>query len=185
MKKIILLLSLAITFSLAWSEKDYQQTNSGITSVEARKHLVVKRNAKGNTLEQQNIIDGYIEDNKPGAIKHLYVISTFTGKVLRYSTVKGKVTSNSKTLSPSTVTPGYRGANRHNRGMLSKVHNKLKRTTEVMQESGTFGSSYPYIFWFDVHGIYHKMLMNHSAYVEISNQPLPVQANGELQVKFK
>ena len=56
---------------------------------------VVQTNLQGVTVEQQNIIDRLKTDNEPGAIKHLYVISPFSGQVLLYSTVKGKITSGS------------------------------------------------------------------------------------------
>ena len=57
----------------------------------------------GYTSEQKNIIERYKRDNLPGSIKHLYVISDASGQVLIYSTVKGKVTSSGKRLTPLTV----------------------------------------------------------------------------------
>src|SRR5256885_1001889 len=57
----------------------------------------------GMTTEQSNIRNRLVEDNKPGSVKHLYIISPDSGQVLIYSTVRGKVTSSGKRLSPRTV----------------------------------------------------------------------------------
>jgi hypothetical protein len=57
----------------------------------------------GLTVEQRNIRDRLKIDNLPGSIKHLYVISAYSGQVLLYSTVRGKITSGGKRLTPSMV----------------------------------------------------------------------------------
>jgi hypothetical protein len=55
----------------------------------------------GRTLEQSNVAKRLQLENKPGAIQHIYIMSAYSGQVLLYSTVKGKVTSSGKRLSPS------------------------------------------------------------------------------------
>src|SRR3989344_3178655 len=68
----------------------------------------VEVGSDGMTAEQRNI-DQRIRLEKPGAIKHLYVISPYSGQVLIYSTVKGKVTSSGKRLSPIQAASGEGG----------------------------------------------------------------------------
>ncbi len=63
----------------------------------------VAAQSDGLTIEQQNIKHRIELENMPGSIKHLYVFSAYSGQCLLYSTVKGKVTSSGKRLTPSTV----------------------------------------------------------------------------------
>lgn len=179
MKKIILLIALSAYLFAGWGGKDQEKTANGISAKHAKSQLVVRTNSNGNTLEQQNIIDSYKVENTPGAIKHLYVISNFTGKIIRYSTVKGKVTDNAKGLQPSETT----GAGVSY--MKFDLNGVTERTNQVMQESGTYGTSSPYIYWFDTKGVYNKLWMNTSATVTVSNQPLPISASGEIVMKFQ
>jgi hypothetical protein len=76
---------------------------SGIKVVSAEHRGLVKTDEKGHTIEQRNIMERLKTDNTPGAIKHLYVISAFSGQVLLYSPVRGKVTSSGKRLSPAQI----------------------------------------------------------------------------------
>lgn len=52
---------------------------------------------------EENIAKKLTEDNKIGSIKYLYIVSAYSGDVLIYSTVKGKVTSSGKRISPYSV----------------------------------------------------------------------------------
>lgn len=75
------------------------KSSSGVT----RKATQVATDADGWTQEQKNIADRLKVDNTPGAIKHLYIISPYSGQTILYSTVKSKVTSGGKRLTPNTV----------------------------------------------------------------------------------
>jgi len=154
-----------------------ETTSNGISTTDAKTKLIVKKQSDGMTLEQANIVKSYEVENRPGAIKHLYVISPYSGKVLIYSTVAGKVTSNTKGLSPSTVSAidGQNIGSSH-RGMPVTVHGKERYTQEVMNESGTYGTSKPeYIYWWDTKGIYHQHYVTGGQMIHISDQPMPIR----------
>lgn len=164
------LLALVFVFFLyGCSEKTPEPaTSSGVTKVESN----VEVGSNGMTLEQSNIVKSYEVENKPGAIKHLYVISPYSGQVLIYSTVKGKVTSSLKNLYPSQL---------HNaRGYVHgaykvTVGNTEARTFETMNDSGTYGTSDAYLYWWDVQGRYHKHFVTGGQILHISDQPLAVK----------
>lgn len=179
MKKVLSILLFASMFigCNAQSSPQKETTNSGVSVNDAKANLVVKKQADGMTLEQSNIVKSYEVENRPGAIKHLYVISPYSGKVLIYSTVAGKVTSSVKGLNPSTVASldGQYVGSPHG-GMAVTVHGKEKYTQEVMNESGTYGTSRPeYIYWWDTKGIYHQHYVTGGQMIHVSDQPMPVR----------
>lgn len=134
----------------------------------------VQTDATGNSVEQKNILERIKRDNQPGSIKHLYVISPMSGDVLIYSTVMGKVTSSGKRLTPNSVAAqdGQYVSSEHT-GFLVNVGGLEKRTPEVLQDDGTYGSSAEYLFWFDSQGRYHQHYAGNSI-VHISDQPLSI-----------
>lgn len=138
--------------------------------------LAVTTGPDGLTVEQRNVRDRLAMDNKPGSIKHLYIISAYSGQVLLYSTVRGKVTSSGKRLTPYSanyVTNGQGG----NEGFLVSLPNgDAFRTSEVLQDDGTYGDSIPYLFWFDAQGRYHQQYVEGGMIVHISDQPIPVKS---------
>src|SRR3989344_9304929 len=80
--------------------------NQSVQSVSGTKMAQVgrvKTGVDGLTIEQRNIIERIKMDNQVGSVKHLYVISAYSGQVLIYSTVRGKVTSSGKRLTPDRV----------------------------------------------------------------------------------
>ena len=151
-----------------------QQATSGIKR--AQVHLTT--GSDGLTVEQRNIGQRLLEDNKPGAIKHLYVISPYSGQVILYSTVKGKVTSGGKRLAPTTVAAGtVRGDNSyHDYGIPISLGGESQLTSEVTQDDGTYGSSGDYLYWWDVRGAYHQHYLTGGQIITISDQPLPVKS---------
>lgn len=148
---------------------------SGIKKVTAK----IKPQSNGKTTEQNNIAKNIENDNKIGAIKHLYVISAMSGDVIIYSTVRGKVTSSGKRLtntheviwearSESVASEGF---------VLPKI-----------QDNGTYGSSIPYLYWFDTKGVKHKHYVSGGQIIHISDQPIVVPKiiiNMEAEVKVK
>lgn len=108
----------------------------------------------GLTAEQRNIKERLLKDNEPGSIKHLYVISAYSGQVLIYSTVKGKVTSGGKRLTPTTINGGY--SQGYYGGFPITIGGRDVYTNEVLQDDGTYGSSGDYLFWWDTKGVYHQ-----------------------------
>jgi len=140
----------------------------------ARKASVtVKTAANGNTLEQNNIVERLKRDNQPGSIKHLYVISTVSGQVLMYSTVKGKVTSSGKRLSPASVAVEYDASDDSFAGGFAvDIGGDTLRTAEVLGDDGTYGSSIEYLYWFDARDVYHQHYLAGDQMVHITDTPM-------------
>jgi hypothetical protein len=163
----IRLLIASLTASLVFSGCDLDaptppKSDSGVTKATAR----VATGSDGLTTEQRNVKARVEEDNKLGAIKHLYVVSPMTGDVLLYSTVKGKVTSGGKRLSPTSIVVGSSGEWQRDGYPFGR-----SVTSEVLQDDGTYGSSNPYIFWWDIRGVYHQHFIG-SAELHVSSEPL-------------
>lgn len=131
--------------------------------------VTVPTGSDGLTVEQRQVGKRLLEDNKPGAIKHLYIISAYSGQVLIYSTVQGKVTSSGKRLSPTTIN-GYQGS-----GFAVQFGNETKYTDEVLQDDGTYGTSVEYVYWWDVRGVYHQQYITGGMLVHVASQPLAVK----------
>lgn len=152
-----------------------QRQHDVVSDSGAKKMTVeVQTNQAGHTIEQENVGQRLKMDNKPGSIKHLYVISPYSGQVLIYSTVKGKVTSSGKRLTPTTVVSDYQ-SNRYNAFEIS-IGGSRRYTNEVLQDDGTYGSSDSYIFWWDVAGRYHQHFMTGGQILHISDQPMNVKS---------
>lgn len=140
-----------------------------------KKTVQVQTDAQGYTVEQKNIANRLKMDNEPGSLKHLYVISAMSGDVLIYSSVQGKVTSSSKRLTPNTVAAGYTRSGDYRRdafGMGVNIGGRGKMTSEVLQDDGSYGSSIPYLFWWDEGGMYHQHYVAGGQILHISDQPI-------------
>jgi hypothetical protein len=133
---------------------------------------VVKTDAAGHTVEQANIIDRMKADNTPGAMKHLYVISTYSGQCILYSPVRGKVTSSGKRLSPEKLGTAY-----DNNAPVPTVTVGGYRynSNELPDDSGTYGSSIEYLYWFTPDGRYHQHYLGGGQIVHISDEPVAVK----------
>ena len=148
------------------------KSNSGVGAAAVK----VKVGSDGLTVEQRNVGQRLDMDNKPGSIKHLYVLSAYSGQVLIYSTVRGKVTSSGKRLTPNTVTNGYDDNVHGSYGMYVSIDNQGYYTSEVLQDDGTYGSSAEYIYWWDSKGVYHQQYITGGMILHISDQPLSVRS---------
>jgi len=164
---IILLFIVSGIYTRVFSEP---KAASGVKKVNVR----VPVDADGYTIEQKNVARRLIEDNKPGSIKHLYVISAYSGQVLIYSTVNGKVTSSGKRLSPYTITEG--GEYILGDPFPVNIGGETRYTAEVLQDDGTYGSSDEYLFWWDTKGIYHQHYIEDGQIIHISDQPIAVKS---------
>lgn len=153
------------------TQSQQPKSASGVTQASVQ----LTTGADGLTAEQRNIKARLIEDNKPEAIKHLYVISPYSGQVILYSTVKGKVTSGGKRLTPTSV---Y-AADLYNvttHGMHVGIAGNDYLTSEVLQDDGTYGSSGDYLYWWDVRGSYRQLYLTGGEIVVLSDQPLPIKS---------
>jgi hypothetical protein len=131
----------------------------------------------GLTVEQRNVKDRLAMYNKPRIDQALlYIISAYSGQVILYSTVKGKVTSSGKRLTPYTanyVSNNSTGADGFDVQLPS---GNYFHTNEVLQDDGTYGESIPYIYWWDVQGRYHQQYISGDMMVHVSDQPIPVKS---------
>jgi len=107
-------------------------------------------------------------------MKHLYIISSYTGDVMEYSTVKGKVTSGGKRLSPKTVNGGADNSTITNFNYIN-IGNRQFTTNEVMDEYGMYGESMNYVYWFDAQGNYHQYFPSGGTFLHISDKPLRIK----------
>lgn len=136
-----------------------------------KKSVAVTTDVDGWSVEQKNVAERLKIDNLPGSIKHLYVISPYSGQVIIYSTVRGKVTSGGKRLSPTSVAV----TSRTEYGRLPGFDFNGRETAEVLQDDGTYGSSTEYIFWWDTKGVYHQHFFTGGQIIHVSDQPMPVK----------
>lgn len=163
-RALVLVLAVGGT-TRASSCQDETQSTTGLK----RATVTVPTQTNGLTIEQQNVRDRLVLDNRPGAIKHLYVISAFSGDVLLYSTVRGKVTSSGKRLSPTSV-----ATSANNCGIRVAIGTDWECTNEVLQDDGTYGTSVDYLYWWDAKGVYHQHYVAGGQIVHVSDQPLRV-----------
>lgn len=166
-------LAFVFVFSLAATDENCSSTPPVSSSGLSKAHVIVTPGADGFSVEQRNVRDRLVADNKPGSIKHLYVMSAYSGQVLIYSTVRGKVTSSGKRLSPETITGIY---NREVNGFAVEMGGVTGITREVLSDDGTYGSSVPYVYWFDAKGAYHQHYIEGGQILHISDQPLAVKS---------
>lgn len=179
MKKFIVIALLCLPITLAAA--DGSNADAGCTPAQSRSGVAiapaqqVQKGIDGLTIEQSNISARLKMDNTPGSIKHLYVISAYSGQVLIYSTVKGKVTSSAKRLAPSSVS---------STGFSVDFGGTERTTDEVLGDDGTYGGSIEYLYWWDTRGIYHQHYVQGGQILHISDQPLAVK-NVVLNMELK
>lgn len=132
--------------------------------------VIIPTGSDGLTIEQRNVRSRLELDNKLGATKHLYIINP-QGKCLFYDTVRGKVTSSGKRLTPSSVMNGDRTM-----GVQDGVHVGIGGskyiTSEVLQDDGSYGSSSEYIYWWNTGGNYRQFQVGGMNSVLITEVPV-------------
>ena len=166
MKYLNTLLILSIISLSSCDDNNKTVSSSGATLQEVK----ITTDNDGWTIEQKNIARRLQIDNTPGSIKHLYIISPYSGQTILYSTVKGKVTSSGKRLKPTTVSDNN---TRRLPGIYIDKH--ILKTNEVLQDDGSYGSSCEYIFWFDQKDSYHQHFFTGGQIIHVSDQPMPIK----------
>jgi len=173
MKKVLLMFSVIaiaiITMSNSGCERREKTSDTGVKKASAE----IKIGSDGLTAEQKNVKKRLEKDNEIGAIKHLYVISAYSGQVIFYSTVDTKVTSSGKRLTPKTVNGN--GFNNDGYSNYVNISGRSYTTNELIEDDGTFGSSIEYLYWFDQRGAYHQHYISGGQIIHISDQPLAVK----------
>lgn len=170
MKKTFAVLVSVVVLSAFLGCEDSTPARSASGVAKATVH--VPTNSDGLTTEQQNIAERLLSDNKPGSVKHLYVISAYSGQVIIYSTVRGKVTSSGKRLTPTSVVVGANGTDKRP-GFSTSFDDVV--TSEVLQDDGTYGQSSEYIYWWDTKGVFHQHYVSGGQILHISSEPLAVK----------
>ena len=163
-------LAAALTLPLAACDLTTPAPPTSTTGV-AKATADVTVGSDGLTAEQRNIKDRLAAENQPGAIKHLYVVSAYSGDVILYSTVKGKVSSSGKRLSPYTVYAGSYGSAGID-GIPIVIGGERYRTAEVLQDDGTYGSSAEYLYWRDARDVLHQHYVSGGQIVHVSESPM-------------
>lgn len=167
----LFVLSLLFLFVTSCIDPQQQQTSdSGVQKAS----VAVKTDINGHTVEQKNIMERLQRDNDLGSLKHLYVISSFSGDVMEYSTVAGKVTSGGKRLSPKTVVGSYHESGRGSANYVV-INGDTYATDEVLDDGGSYGESMNYVYWFDAQGNYHQYFPSGGTYLHISDKPLRIK----------
>lgn len=149
------------------------ESTTGVVKATANVKPTAAFGGKKVTSEQFNILERYKRDNDSTATKHLYVISAYSGDCLLYSTVRGKVTSSGKRLTPYSVAAQdgqYVGAEQ--RGVPVTIGGLDLYTPEVLQDDGTYGSSIHYLYWFDARSVLHKHYISGGQIVHVSDTPM-------------
>lgn len=168
--KLTTLLLAPMLFTSCLEEKEPANASGSVS----KKTVAVATDNDGWTIEQKNIAERLKRDNNVGSVKHLYVISPFSGQVILYSTVKGKVTSSGKRLTPNTVAQNLSRAVGV-QGIDIQLNGRYYTTSEVLQDDGTYGSSCEYIYWFDASNKYHQHFFTGGQIIHIADQPIAVK----------
>jgi len=172
LKKVIAMLVVAIALvsivSLSGcTDTKEVESDTGVGKASA----VLEPGPDGLTNEQRNVQRRLEEENSYGNLQWLYCISTYSGQIIYMSSVDGKVTSSGKRLTPTIL--GASG-DWSDTWMRVNIGDESYRTQEVIQDDGTYGSSEPYIFWYDMNGNYHQQFMTGGVMVHISDYPIQV-----------
>lgn len=163
---------LILIFAFAMMACDGVEPNRPVSTTGVSKATAtVTTQANGLTVEQDNIKRRIEMENQPGTMKFLYVISSMTGDIILYSSVKGKVTSSGKRLTPSSVYAAdpYQSTRW---GNLIQIGDKWQLTNEVLQDDGTYGSSIEYLYWWDTQDRYHQHYVSGGQVVHVSDAPI-------------
>jgi len=163
-KYISLLFFSTLMFTSCIDEKDSKKSTTATNGVKKVVAKVVTGD-DGLTVEQRNATKRLRKDNDLGAVKHLYVISPYSGQVLIYSTVKGKVTSSGKRLSSDVTFVKGDGGQYTRDYVMPRIG-----------DDGTYGSSIPYIYWEDAKGVYRQHFVTGGQIIHISETPLTVKS---------
>lgn len=150
-------------------------STSGVNKVT----VTVPTGTDGLTVEQRNVSNRLQVDNQPGSIKHLYVIAPKSGKCVLYSTVRAKLTSGGKRLSPTLTGPNSTDADKnekHDNDFPIDFADSAKHYThEILADDGAYGSygvSGGYLFWWDAGGAYHQHHLADGQIVHVSSEPV-------------
>lgn len=150
---LISMVVLSMMGSAGWfdTEPSSPTSTSGLTM----QHVTLSPVKNGMSLEQYNIAQRYLHDNKVDALKYVYIIGQ-NGQVCMNYQILGKITSSGKRLTPRTVA-AY-GGEYQNPGMSITIGSSNYETTEVIEDDGTYGDSMPYYYMWTTSGNYIQVI---------------------------
>ena len=117
-------------------------------------------------------------DNDPATIRFVYIVSPYTGQVILSATMKGKVTSSNKRLTPASLSQSQGTGN----GIYFPIGGQGYYTQEVAGDDGTYGTSAEYIYGFSLDGSMQQIYTGGSLVI-VSTKPLTI-SHGALQMQY-
>jgi len=184
---LVVIAILGILTALCMTGCEMPATKATPVATTGVKKVTAKVNTQSNglTVEQENVKRRIEQENTPGSTKHLYIVSAYSGEIILYSPVKGKVTSSGKRLTPYEVAAGSFGYGQYstaNDGIPVNIGGTNQLTSEVLQDDGTYGSSTEYLYWWDLNDVFHQQYVTGGMIVHISDQP---QEFGTVTLRMK
>jgi hypothetical protein len=176
MKKLILAVStLLLTGSILTACTDIPTDDTQKTLNEQNENKL-KQSAKvmksvnvpefNYSIERENIAKRLETTNNPNLLQWIYPMSA--GRVIGRFPVRGKITSGSKRLTSTQMKVKIDGGEWNQDTFV-----------EAPDEMGAYGSSDPYVFWFDPSGQYHQ----HSGDYFLTTEPYKLDlGNGTISV---
>ncbi len=126
----------------------------------------------GMSLEQYNIAQRYLHDNKVDALKYVYIIGQ-NGQVCMNYQIMGKITSSGKRLTPRTLVAGPDSSGYGiNGGMDVTISSGSYTTAEVIEDDGTYGDSMPYYYMWTTAGNYIQVIPTGMFLTVVADKPL-------------
>ena len=61
-------------------------------------------------------------------------------------------------------------------GLAVNINGETHRTSEVLQDDGTYGYSMDYLYWWDAKGVYHQHYVSGGQIVHVASQPIAVKS---------
>lgn len=122
------------------------------------KNLADKALSNGDNAEQKNIVKRLELTSQPGLVGYVVLLNDM-GKPVHYTMVQGKITSGGKRLTAP-----------------DRVHAYGIR--DAASDEGTWGSSNPYIYFFDTNGIYFQwtgQYLYSDQPIRLSEEPLVIK----------
>lgn len=139
-----------------------QQQSEQVASTMSKLLAAVPAPQLDNSLERANISKRLTTFSDSNKISYIYLVSF--GKVMAFYTVKGKITSGGKRLTPQ------------NQIAYQELGTPDNVVVEAPELDGTYGSSNPYVFFWTTDGAYVQW----SGEYMLSDQPLQLTTAPEL-----
>ena len=157
-------------------EPSCEGTNQVVQDNEKRLEQAVPIPQLSDSLERKNISKRLQLFSNPNKISYIYLVSY--GKVMAFYTIKGKITSGSKRLTPNQTLLDDCG-NIVSPGENFPCHGA--GTVDAPELDGTYGQSAQYIFFWTTDGVYVQW----SGDYMLADQPLQLSTPPEMVLQAK